>query len=232
MRKQKLLLLQVAIILKYLTRGLGFYPCKFINNSQKYHLLHSSLSSQEAVTYQIQKEDHPISPPIQLTSLKLNETIAPFSSYPELTISRLSFDPSVFLFRNFLSEPKQQLSLMMAALRQGMEYSGTSSGDVVSQRLNSYTSWLYPDDDSGKNCSEESSESEIFFDGKDIARYMTELSAALFCPDNTSFQSSSFSWESEPLQVVRYEVGGKYDMHHDGYNRFLTVLTYLNGVAG
>ena len=111
----------------------------------------------------------------------------------------------------------------------GMEYSGTSSGDVVSQRLNSYTSWIYPDDDSGKYCSEESSESATVDDGKDIARYMTELSAALFCP---SFESSSFSWKAEPLQVVRYEVGGKYDIHHDGYNRFLTVLTYLNGVAG
>jgi hypothetical protein len=34
------------------------------------------------------------------------------------------------------------------------------------------------------------------------------------------------------VQVARYEAGGGYDLHHDGYGRYLTVLSYLNGVGG
>jgi len=37
----------------------------------------------------------------------------------------------------------------------------------------------------------------------------------------------------EPMQVIRYEDdGGRFVFHHDGCNRVLTVLYYLNGVAG
>ena len=37
---------------------------------------------------------------------------------------------------------------------------------------------------------------------------------------------------AEDVQVARYEAGGGYDLHHDGYGRYLTVLSYLNGVGG
>jgi len=36
----------------------------------------------------------------------------------------------------------------------------------------------------------------------------------------------------EDLQIAKYDQGGKFEEHHDGYGRFLTVLTYLNGVGG
>jgi hypothetical protein len=37
---------------------------------------------------------------------------------------------------------------------------------------------------------------------------------------------------AEDVQVARYDPGGGYDYHHDGYGRYLTVLSYLNGVGG
>ena len=63
---------------------------------------------------------------------------------------------------------------------------------------------------------------------------MTELSEFLFLPEDLRGldRNSTFGCSAEPVQIVRYEEGGKYDLHHDGYNRFMTILTYLNGVAG
>ncbi len=37
---------------------------------------------------------------------------------------------------------------------------------------------------------------------------------------------------AEDMQVAIYVAGGGYDYHHDGYGRYLTVLSYLNGVGG
>jgi hypothetical protein len=68
---------------------------------------------------------------------------------------------------------------------------------------------------------------------------MSNLSAHLFLPltsaptdDATIRQSIADEIKKERLQLVKYEPGGAFDLHHDGQNRFVTVLTYLNGVAG
>jgi hypothetical protein len=37
---------------------------------------------------------------------------------------------------------------------------------------------------------------------------------------------------AEDMQVAMYDAGGGYDYHHDGFGRYLTVLSYLNGVGG
>ena len=40
---------------------------------------------------------------------------------------------------------------------------------------------------------------------------------------------NTLSLACEPMQVVRYDPGGEYKFHHDGNNRLLTVLYYING---
>jgi hypothetical protein len=129
--------------------------------------------------------------------------------------------------KNFSSDA-QNNALMKYALENDMEYSGTSAGDVVKQRVGSYTGWIYPDptEDYDGHCFLE----DDSINAKNAAGYMTELSRFLFVPDDLNTMMESYS--AEALQVVRYEIGGQYDVHHDGMNRFLTVLTYLNGVAG
>lgn len=179
-----------------------------------------------APSYEIKKEDHILCPPKLLQELALHESIHPVESLPDISIKRLSYDPNIFLFKNFLDCPSEQVGMIMAAVNQGMEYSGTNSGDVVSQRLNSYTSWIYPHE-------EESDEEEG--GGRRIAKFMTDVTAHLFLPNHYSWNGDMIpegECIAEPVQVVRYDVGGKYDIHHDGYNRFLTVLCYLNGIAG
>ena len=206
----------------------------------------STRTQQEEMHYTIKKESHILSPPSVLKSLDLHETITPLETLPDVTITRVSYDPDVFLFRNFLSSSTEQVSMIMAAVNQGMEYSGTSSGDVVSQRVKSYTSWIYPEEDYEGDEEDVETEDDIYrVQGKEIARYMTELSEFLFLPedlrDSGSDRDSDFGlisqnytlgYSAEPVQIVRYEEGGKYDLHHDGYNRFMTILAYLNGVAG
>ena len=112
-----------------------------------------------------------------------------------------------------------------------MEYSGTKSGDMVKQRFNSYTSWIKQYDD---NNDEEDPKGEGKMKARAIASHMTDLSSFLFVRDELKDygDESTVVADCEPLQVVRYEPGGKYDVHHDAMERFLTVLTYLNGVAG
>mmetsp|Transcript_24610 Transcript_24610/g.30267 ORF Transcript_24610/g.30267 Transcript_24610/m.30267 type:complete len:411 (-) Transcript_24610:20-1252(-) len=200
-----------------------------------------SSSTLNDVEYKILKKSHILSPPETLQMLPLRETITPVSTVPDLTITRISSDPDAFLLRNFLSAPEEQLSLIMSAVNQGMEYSGTSSGDVVSHRFNCYTSWIYPsnedddedDYDNTGDIDQDGSTMDIP-SGSEICKCMTELVSLLCVPRSLkcSNKSVSFSCEAEPVQVVRYGKDGKYDIHHDGYNRFLTVLTYLNGVAG
>ena len=171
--------------------------------------------------YEILKRDHPASPPYQLMNLPLHETMTPIESLPEIQIKRIATNPHIFVLSNFVPSPEEQVSLIMSAVQQGMDYAGTKSGDVVQHRTKSYVSWIDPD------INNEMKDSDID-QVQNLARTMTELSSLLFLSE----ESTGWSYAAEPLQMVRYESGGKYDVHYDGYNRFLTVLTYLNGVGG
>ena len=176
------------------------------------------------MTYEIKKSSHPLSPPVPLQILPLHKSVAPIQTMPDLIITRISNDPDVFLLEHE-SSTEDQISLINQALSQGMEYAGTSAGNAVKQRINSYTAWINTDEE------EEGEENAAF----GVARYMTKLSALLFVPEHVKdspLDEVKVRFCAEPLQIVRYDTRGKYDVHHDGFNRFLTVLSYLNGVAG
>ena len=209
--------------------GWSFSPLPILKRKAQLSYLSST---REEVQCEIQKENHILMPPTPLQSLHLHEEIAPLASLPDLKVTRLSFDPPIFLLQNFLPTPTEQLSMIMGAVNKGMEYSGTKSGNIVSQRYKSYTSWIHPDD--RLDDAEEISDVDNDFDTNalEIAHYMTEISALLFFPEHLSTPNSSKSVIAEAVQVVRYELGGNYSFHHDGFNRFLSVLSYLNGIAG
>ena len=63
-----------------------------------------------------------------------------------------------------------------------------------------------------------------------VADYLTQLTQALFV--NSDNDNNDDAWEAEPLQVVHYNASGYYHLHHDGFQRAVTVLHYWNGVAG
>lgn len=210
-------------------------------NSAKLSLNHcmalnlANLSPQEVLqgsdlAYQIKKGPHPLSPPAFLMELPLNYSVNPIPSIPELTITRIAHDPDIFHLEN-VSSMEEHLSLMEHASNQGMEYSGTKSGDMVKQRVNSYTAWIYPNEGDADNRAVR------------VANFMTDVLSHLFVREELKGSPASVSHGkkedyseldciAEAMQVVKYEPGGRYDVHHDGYNRFATVLTYLNGIAG
>ncbi len=205
-------------------------------------------------SYEILKEMHPLSPPMALVDLSVGEAMAIESLPGNVSIIRVSYDPAIFLLKNFISDDACVL-LMDQARMQGMEYAGTSAGNQVSQRRNSFTSWIHPyqdgmpddDDDSSAGTSNDDNHdhdpSPLKQKAQKITAYMTEVSRLLFTPDYLREKEEEYSsrggddefasmYDAEPLQIVKYDIDGKYDVHHDGLNRFMTILTYLNGVAG
>eukprot|EP00978_Attheya_sp_CCMP212_P001984 scaffold4099_cov53-Attheya_sp.AAC.1 len=130
----------------------------------------------------------------------------------------------------------------MEAQRQGMKQAGTRQSEENTVRKNSYLTWLSNTPD--ENCDDAEEEDDIestSFMARTTASSMTNLAKTLFVHESLgAAKISSASCHEhfehycaeEELQIVKYDSGGSFDLHHDGYERFLTVLTYLNGVGG
>ena len=66
----------------------------------------------------------------------------------------------------------------------------------------------------------------------EMPRSVNALVQALFVNEALQGSSRGQYFSCEALQVAKYDPQGCFDFHHDGYNRFVTVLTYLNGIGG
>ena len=204
-------------------------------------------------------DEDPFGPPSVLASLKVQESYTPLylsndkigatstTTSPLLPciITRLSHNPDIFLVRNFVPAPEQRDALIAMAQQQGLKSAGTrgrqsSSSSEAHQtiRKNSYLTWIDPYDDAAaamKDDTGTTTTNVLLATTKtttaiETARLMTELTQALFVHDTLSSPATLFTCED--LQVAKYRPTGYFDLHHDGFNRFLTVLTYLNGVGG
>jgi len=159
--------------------------------------------------------------PEPYNSLEIGESYCPFPELsPELVVRRLANEPDIFLVKQILALEKERESLMDVSQNHcRMTYAETTLGTSVKRR-GSHVSWVNDRPYQESQCFSPS--------GEQVAHYLATLSASLFLPENICIDRV----KRERLQVVRYEVGGAFDLHHDGQMRFLTVLTYLNGVAG
>jgi hypothetical protein len=164
-----------------------------------------------------------IVPPPPLNEMNVGDEWTPFDP---IRIVKVANDPPIFLLRNFLPSNERQ-QLCQQARHKGMSHAqaGRQTDAARQHRLGSSLAWLSQDD-------------------SDIANFMTQLSAALFLKDDEEYNDTNlnnnnnhnnnenFYYYPENLQVVQYDPQGRFDLHHDGFNRTVTVLTYLNGVAG
>jgi hypothetical protein len=123
---------------------------------------------------------------------------------------------------------------MKAAASQGMKIAGTRSSGENTVRKNSYLAWIDPH---SILCSNDDNEGGDYWkDASSVARETIAKSRLCFVHDvmndliNT-VEKMEFCF-AEDLQVAKYDEQGMFDYHHDGYSRYLTVLTYLNGVGG
>jgi len=156
------------------------------------------------------------SPPHQLQNLQVGESLNPIEGLPFLSIKRVAMNPPMYIFRGILCHNEDRQGLIESSLHAaGMELAETKSG-AVSHRSGSYMAWVSPEEEGRKDDANNR--------GHLVAQFMTNLNRDLFVSHDEIF--------SEHVQVVRYEKGGKFDLHHDGFGRIVTVLHYLNGVAG
>jgi hypothetical protein len=119
-------------------------------------------------------------------------------------VERFSARSPVFIARNILS-PEECLHIQTSVT--DMERGKTISGDHLIHRVGCQVGWLSNYDDH-------------------LVGKLAEKAHSIFLPGqiyNPIFVES--------LQVVQYEPGGEYLLHHDGKYRMLTVLYYINGVG-
>ncbi|KAL7467390.1 hypothetical protein ACHAXS_007636 [Conticribra weissflogii] len=174
-------------------------------------------------------EVNPLGPPTFVTRLVVGETLN--TPINDMSITRLSTQPHIFLVKNFLPFENDRDTIMYRALQQGMKIAGTKKSGDNTVRTHSYLTWI-----DGANCEDE--HATVIIKDMDVrARYFFVHDSI----NNMLIQSSNDQVDirdvmefcyTEDLQVAKYDTGGKFDYHHDGFSRYLTILVYLNGVGG
>lgn len=141
----------------------------------------------------------------------------------DFSVSKLSSSPHIYHFKDLISigecidlmnaaENVEQTHQEAAAIMDGE--SNCNSFKTSSVRSNCIVSWL-------NNVSNGNS------DVLAIPRELGLVTGNILLTD----EAKKNGW-CEPLQLVHYmENGGKFDLHHDGLRRGVTVLYYLNGVG-
>lgn len=122
-----------------------------------------------------------------------------------VTVECISHTPPMFVLRNLLSHTECDAIVSLALSSNTMAPGQTASGckeTVI--RKNSQVTWLGNDNVDG-------------------LIGMLALSVRQLLTDQRE------SVGVEDMQVVQYDRGGEYVLHHDGNHRFLTVLYYLSG---
>lgn len=173
--------------------------------------------------------------PEPYNSLPIGEIFRPVPDLaPNLIVERLAWSPDIFLVRKFLPLQSERKSLVEEASQCQVSIAETTFG-LTSKRRGSNVWWIN-DEQSLHHHHHQRHSNKFAPTGRNVAHYMSNLSAHLFLsltsvpPPVRPLIANNI--KKERLQLVQYEPGGAFDLHHDGQNRFLTVLTYLNGVAG
>jgi hypothetical protein len=110
-----------------------------------------------------------------------------------------------------------------------MKLAGTNKSEQNTVRKHSYLAWIDPHSITSAGSYIDS------HDETTLARSMCRRAREHFISDILQKQHHDgrldYCW-TEDLQVAMYRPGGRFDYHHDGNGRFLTVLCYVNGVGG
>ncbi|KAL3796844.1 hypothetical protein ACHAW5_002530 [Stephanodiscus triporus] len=180
-------------------------------------------------------------------------TITRLSSMPDVFLVRDAMSSSDVAT---LMDGANRRGMKVAGIRRGGGGDDDENNNVV--RRGSYLTWIDPfdfdssvdDDDGGGGpsyCGGFAPEDDGGGDDRGMMTTTVPAPLASVAWDAMSTSRLRFSHDAmndamndrrdliaraEDVQVARYDPGGGYDYHHDGYGRYLTVLTYLNGVGG
>jgi hypothetical protein len=156
-----------------------------------------------------------LGPPEPLSPLPVGDTLKAFrqsnsssgKQRQDFTITRLAQDPHMFLLlRNVLSSEECQ-QLQQQAQQESMEQAETITQGDTKSRTHYRVAWIKINQNDG----------------------ITQAMARMFLSPNVLSHARS---GVEDLQVLEYQQGGEFILHHDGVPRVLTIIYYLNGIAG
>jgi hypothetical protein len=128
-------------------------------------------------------------------------------------VTRVAMDPPMYVIRNVMSVAECDSVRHDAQYQteEGMREARTRSAGDTASRTNCRVGWL----DTG--------------DATTMQGQLARSLGRLFLSPSVWRHARS---SVEDLQVVHYQSGGQFVLHHDGQPRVLTILYYLNGVAG
>ena len=125
----------------------------------------------------------------------------------DFTIERVAASPQLFLLRNFCTSLECQTIREVVSSSMIMEKAQTLSGETK-KRTKCDVAWLRNQDIDS------------------LVGSLAQAAGNILISDSVK-RSSKLGCED--LQVLKYEENGKYVLHHDGNNRIVTVIYYLNG---
>jgi hypothetical protein len=191
--------------------AVGTVDCFSVNTQQSSSYASSVEGSPSPPQVEPQAEElDPFGPPSPSAHLQVGDDPLVFpraddgSSYE---VHRLSQKPHIFLLKNFVSP--QDCQAIIQGASNNMVAAETTEGDGAVFRRNCRVAWC-----------------ENF----DVPLQLGQVAGNLMLPDEVKM---SFGAGCEKLQVLHYfDAGGEFVLHHDGVSRVMTVIYYLNGVAG
>lgn len=151
-----------------------------------------------------------------------NEISSPILSSSNFTIERVSEKPNIFILRDFLSHCECDLIMNYAMDNTTMTNAETITENDTNSRKNCQVAWL-PSSSSSVTATATSKALTSM-----ISNLVSSTANILLSRDVLSHPSASV----EDLQVLKYNIGGEFVLHHDGEPRILTVIYYVNGVGG
>mmetsp|Transcript_4028 Transcript_4028/g.4653 ORF Transcript_4028/g.4653 Transcript_4028/m.4653 type:complete len:500 (+) Transcript_4028:83-1582(+) len=159
------------------------------------------------------------------------------STILDFTVERVSSTPDIFLFRNLLSPEecdavinysRQDDSSSASKNRDSMKmnYADVTEGKSSDFRTNCKVGWIHHQSTSNSLATTNSNSIII----RNLAKELGRITGNILLTDEVKRSPRA---GCEPMQLCHYyEEGGKFVLHHDGVDRVLTIIYYLNGVAG
>lgn len=165
----------------------------------------------------LRMEDEPLHA-FRRTTTRIQNTTTMQIPIPEtvihnFTIHRLAHDPDIFLLQNYLTTYECHEVYKHVQEQTIMTPAETVTANDYQSRTFCQVSWIPSSGPQKSNV---------------VSNIMASTAHLLLSKSILHHPSAGV----EDLQVLKYTTGGEFVLHHDGEPRILTVIYYLNGVAG
>jgi hypothetical protein len=139
------------------------------------------------------------------------------------TIERVSNSPDVFILRDFLSNYECDSIINFANNNSTMTNAETITDSDLSSRKKCKVAWLPSSSSASSSPSSSVTHENVPFSLVSIISNLVSSTATLLLSQEVLKDPTA---SVEDLQVLKYDLGGEFVLHHDGEPRILTVIYY------